>query len=392
MEGLYKTLDGGATFRRMTDPNVIVNDVFVDPKNPQHVLLATDRSGVLESDDAATTFKSSNTGFSQRQVSTLLVDAKTPQTIIAGVVNDKTYGGAFISHDGGATWTQQSTGLEGRDIFSMSQAQDGSILAGTNAGIFRWTGSAWQPDGKVVKGQTKTSYVVHKKKRSKVETVVMVPGGQIDGRVSAVDLSGNNWYVAAVGGVYASTDQGATWQGGPVLGKTEFRSVVSQGNMVVAAQRTLLAASQDGGKTWQPLAMPTKLTWLQAMDMAPDGSIWLGGREGVFYSEDHGQNWTEMSSLPVSDISGLQYDADLKRIVVTSWASSWVLAIEPADRTFKFFDAGWKVRHVCSSNGRLLAATSYNGVVMEPQKSASAGEPIDGAAKATTRVAETVVR
>ena len=70
---------------------MIVNDVYVDPKNPQHVMLATDRGGVLESDDAAATFKASNAGFSQRQVSSLLVDAKSPQTIFAGVVNDKTY-------------------------------------------------------------------------------------------------------------------------------------------------------------------------------------------------------------------------------------------------------------------------------------------------------------
>ena len=139
-EGLYKTTDGGATFRRMTEPEVIVNDVYVDPKNPQHVMLATDRSGVLESQDAGISFKASNAGFSQRQVSSLLVDAKSPQTIYAGVVNDKTYGGVFVSHDDGATWSQQSNGLEGRDVFSLSQATDGSIVAGTNAGIFRLEG------------------------------------------------------------------------------------------------------------------------------------------------------------------------------------------------------------------------------------------------------------
>src|SRR6201994_1665120 len=116
-EGLYKTLDGGTTWKRMTGPDVIVNDVFVDPKNDQHVLLATDRSGVLASEDAGATFQASNTGFSQRQVSSILVDAKTPQTIYASVVNDKIYGGVFVSKDAGATWSQQSNGLEGRDVF-----------------------------------------------------------------------------------------------------------------------------------------------------------------------------------------------------------------------------------------------------------------------------------
>src|SRR5580658_2837206 len=193
-EGLYKTLDGGATFRRMTGPDVIVNDVYVDPKSPQHVLLATDRSGVLESEDAAATFKASNGGFSQRQVASVLVDAKTPQTILVGVVNDKSYGGVFLSHDGGASWSQQSSGLQGRDVFSLSQSADGVILAGTNAGIFRWDGANWQPDGKILKSQTKTSYVVRKGKRVKVETTAMVADGELDGRVSDVDATGAVWY------------------------------------------------------------------------------------------------------------------------------------------------------------------------------------------------------
>ncbi len=366
-EGLYKTLDGGATFKRMTGPDVIVNDVYVDPKNPQHVLLATDRSGVLESDDAAATFKDSNTGFSQRQVSSLLVAAKTPQTILAGVVNDKSYGGVFISHDHGTTWTQQSAGLEGRDVFSMSEAADGSVLAGTNAGIVRWDGTTWKPIGKVVKFQSKTSYVVRKGKRTKVETTVVVPGGQIGGRVSDINSSGSIWYAATANGVYASSDQGATWQGGPVLGKAEFRSIAADGPTVVAAQTTMLASSQDAGKTWQPVPMPQKSTWVQAIALAGNGSLWLGGREGVFYSEDHGRTWSAMTTLPVADISGLSYDPDLKRIIVTSWSTTWVLAINPSDRTFKFWDAGWRVRHVRSSGGRLLAATPYNGVVMEPE-------------------------
>jgi photosystem II stability/assembly factor-like uncharacterized protein len=42
-EGLYKTQDAGKTFQSMTGPDVIVNDVYVDPHDSNHLLLATDR-------------------------------------------------------------------------------------------------------------------------------------------------------------------------------------------------------------------------------------------------------------------------------------------------------------------------------------------------------------
>ena len=56
-EGLWKSMDEGKEWKRVTNPEVVVNDFCSsDPRNPQRVLLATDRSGVLASDDGAATF------------------------------------------------------------------------------------------------------------------------------------------------------------------------------------------------------------------------------------------------------------------------------------------------------------------------------------------------
>ena len=75
-EGLYKTVNGGRTFARMTDSDVVINDVYVDPANSNRVLLATDRGGVLVSDDAGVTFMPSNQGISERKIAALLVDSQ----------------------------------------------------------------------------------------------------------------------------------------------------------------------------------------------------------------------------------------------------------------------------------------------------------------------------
>ena len=68
----------GKTFQRMTDADVIVNDVYVDPRDSNRVLLATDRGGVLVSNDAGVTFTPSNQGISERKVAALLVDRNDP--------------------------------------------------------------------------------------------------------------------------------------------------------------------------------------------------------------------------------------------------------------------------------------------------------------------------
>ena len=164
------------------------------------------------SDDAAFSFKASNSGFSQRQVASLLVDAKDPHTLYAGVLNDKKYGGLFVSPDEGATWHQQSNGLGGRDVFSLAQAADGSLLAGTNEGIFHWDGTTWQPDGRLVKTTQIASYVTVHGKRTKIERAETTTAGQIVGRVNAIRVSGGVWFAAASTGIYSSANQGLSWK------------------------------------------------------------------------------------------------------------------------------------------------------------------------------------
>src|SRR5262249_31001345 len=118
-EGLWKTTDAGHTWKRMTAANVIVNDVLVDPRSSQRVLLATDRSGVQASNNAGLTFVSSHAGFAHRQVATVIADNRENSVLYAGLINDKHYGGVFVSHDQGSRWKQMNVGLGDRDVFAL---------------------------------------------------------------------------------------------------------------------------------------------------------------------------------------------------------------------------------------------------------------------------------
>src|SRR5262249_13981674 len=82
-EGLGKPSAAGRTWKRITAPNVIVNDVLVDPRHSQRVLLATDRSGVQASNNAGLTFTGSNAGFAHRQVATIIADNRDSSILYA---------------------------------------------------------------------------------------------------------------------------------------------------------------------------------------------------------------------------------------------------------------------------------------------------------------------
>jgi photosystem II stability/assembly factor-like uncharacterized protein len=78
-EGLYRTKDAGREWLRISGPDVIINDIYLDPEHEGRILLATDRGGVLASADGGATFAQSNQGFSARKVEALVADARDPK-------------------------------------------------------------------------------------------------------------------------------------------------------------------------------------------------------------------------------------------------------------------------------------------------------------------------
>ncbi|MGO9438535.1 MAG: transcriptional regulator [Terracidiphilus sp.] len=383
-EGLYKTADAGKTFKRMTASDVIVNDVNIDAADPNHILLATDRGGVLASHDGFESFAPSNAGISERKVDALLVDNRNPQRIFAGVVNDKAYGSVFVSSDSGVQWSQVADGLGGRDVFALAQSPEGTILAGTNSGIFAWEpdANAWQPRNVVTfavpKPTTETAHptpvngknpVVSRKKAVKAKPQMKSKPDEyaIDGRVFALDLFGEAWLASTSGGLYTSRDKGATWQGGPAMGVAGYLSVTAQGSLMAAARTDSVVISQDAGQNWWPVGIPIALTRIHCIAFSPDGTLWIGGREGVYFSRDKGKSWMWVHRLPLVDIDDLFYDAQLGKILVSSRGSDFVYAIDAKTLDWKWWQTGYRLSTVRATGGRLLAASLEDGVLMEPR-------------------------
>lgn len=368
-EGLYKTTDGGHTFHRMTGPDVIVNDVFVDRANPERVLMATDRSGVQASKDASASFEASNRGFSARKVEALLVDAQDHSRVYAGVVNDKIYGGVFISSDAGARWKQVAEGLEGRDVFALAQDSDGVVLAGTNSGIFALDkdATAWKPRNTLLNTVAKPVNEVIHGKHVTVEKKVKEGVRELAGRVYALDLSGDVWAVATSGGLYTSKDKGDTWQGGPAMGVGDYLSVTVHGNEMAAARANGLVLSNDAGQAWWPMGTPTAVTRIHRIAFSSDGTLWLGSREGVYFTRDKGKTWMWVHRLPLVDVSDLYYNAQQNTVLVSSHGSDFIYAIDARTLDWKWHQTGYPLLLVRAAGDRLVAASLDDGVLVQPQ-------------------------
>jgi photosystem II stability/assembly factor-like uncharacterized protein len=379
-EGLWKSTDLGKVWKRVSNPEVVVNDVLIDPRDSNRVLLATDRSGVMASTDGASNWTTSNKGYAHRYVSAILTDNKDASTLYVGVVNDREYGGVFYSHDAGQHWLQKAAGLGGKDVFALKQAPSGMLVAGTNHGVFslEHNASEWHPMNVVVVEHTVKTAGKGKGSR-KAATTTTLTKSQLESRVNDLELGSGRWMAATTTGIYSSTDQGKTWKGGRILGQQDFVSVRAEGSTVVAATRSSVLVSNDRGATWKQGGLPSYVVSIRSAAIASDNQIVIASREGAFRSGDGGATWEHVvNGLPGKDITYVSFDSTHKRMLATSDATGVIFESRDGGRSWQRGpDSGFPLRRVSVIGGRFVGATPFDGVVLQPEN-----ESISAAAEA----------
>jgi photosystem II stability/assembly factor-like uncharacterized protein len=390
--GLWKTFDGGNTWELYSAPDVIVNDILIDPRRPERVLLATDRGGVLASDDGFDHYVSSNRGFSHRVIGGVVIDRKDPNRVYVGVVNDKDRGGFFLSDDGGQSWRQSNKGLEERDILSLQQADSGMIFAGTNHGIFYLSSLkvGWLPAAMIYgkrppeseKGpapapirsraahssttaSSKRKPVAHAVPQASLEVAIATAKAP---RVRSLEITDKAWYAATDQGLFTSVDQGRKWYGEPVEGESDFIVVnhFADGSLTLVSPKHIFL-SKDEGESWTEVSYPQYVTGLYNLTVVPDGSLWLGTREGALHSTDGGKTWQHLlGGLPPRNVFAVRYDAAGQRLLATALYAHGVFESKDGGRSWRSTpDAGVSIRSAMNYQGRLLGASAYNGLLLE---------------------------
>ena len=144
---------------------------------------------------------------------------------------------------------------------------------------------------------------------------------------------------------------------------------------VVAASLHDLQFSSDAGSSWVDIPLPEELTRVSAVAVEPSGTVWVGGNEGVFATSDRGTKWTTPKNLFINSISSLFFDESSDRLTVTTAGvgtyKGIVFTVQMPDRTVSYTDTGWTLRFARPVGDHLIAATLFDGIVVQPKMIAS---------------------
>jgi photosystem II stability/assembly factor-like uncharacterized protein len=359
-EGLWVTRDAGTTWRRVTNPEIVVNDIWVEPRNSQRVLLATDRAGILASDRGQMNFTASNSGFTHRYTSSILADQGNPDLLYVGVVNDRELGGVFASKDAGRHWTIESTGLDGRDIFVLKQARDGTIVAGTNRGIFRLdrNSSTWSPLNRRVEDHPQDTAANRE----------IGPGVLASEKVNDIEITPHGWFAATPSGLFTSSDQGENWTRVRALGRPYVISVEMWRDAIVVATTSKVLVSVDHARTWKACwGLPSYVNGIQGLTIAPDGRIILASRKGAFRSRSLAGRWEPIRlGLPGANVTSVTYDEGRQRFLATIAENTAIFESNDAGHSWhRISETRYPLRRVSLVHGRLVAATRFDGLILQ---------------------------
>ncbi len=349
-EGLWATDDSGASWRLLTEKQLVVNAVLALPDGT--LLLGTDGVGVLRSGDGGRAWSASNDGFSERFVSRLLFDPAGGR-LLAGILGDRQYGGVLEARRPEGPWTRVGDGIEGREVFALALA-GGEVLAGTDDGLFLSVshGGLWR----------------------RLPTVA--DGGDLHPRVHDVAAMTDRVLLAATSaGLLRSVDGGERWERKVlgVGGAAEAVAVASSGSRAaIAATRLGFFKSLDGGATWSAVSAGAPEARVQALAFLPgsDRVVFAGTAHGLMRSENQGRTWDYRGGgLPLLDITGLALDADGRTIFASEYSQGRLYHSTDAGETWTSLSTVglasprvWTLAIDPAAPGRLLAAAAAGGV------------------------------
>ncbi len=287
--------------------------------------------------------------------------------------------------------SQSNEGLDERDILSLQQAADGTMFAGTNHGVFYLTSlrGEWKPAAMIngplpqveqkpiapVRTSAKAHSTTHPAAKRPAPAGIhktVAPEHAIAQekapRIRAMEVAGDTWYAATDEGLFVSNDHGRKWYGSAVNGEMDLIavSVVADGTVTLVSPKRLFL-SHDQGKSWDESTVPQYVTGIYNLTSTPDNSLWMATREGALHSTDGGKTWEHtLGGLPPRNVFVVRYDPAGQRLLATAMHAHGVFESKDNGQTWQQTpDAGVSIRAALNYQGRILAASAYNGLLLQ---------------------------
>ncbi|MEQ9374006.1 MAG: fibronectin type III domain-containing protein [Imperialibacter sp.] len=272
-DGMYTyTFVGDFEWELFLDKPANANTVGLSIASPSVYLFSTGSLYQLASD-----WTEANSGILAHEITALL---EMDGAIYAGTNG----GGVFVSDDAGETWSASNSGIAAKDLSVLAlYDNNGTLLAGTTTGVYQSAndGATW----------TKTS--------------TGLSGFPVSGIVKA---GANLFALETFSGISKSTDGGNTWtsantglDGAPLALGTDGTNLYA-GSFFGSA---VVFRSTDGGANWT--AADTDITnsgFNAATTFYSNGDgTFAGTGEGLFFTDDGGDSWTEKGTLPGTAVS-----------------------------------------------------------------------------------------
>jgi ligand-binding sensor domain-containing protein len=114
------------------------------------------------------------------------------------------------------------------------------------------------------------------------------------------------------------------------------------------------------------MRLPQRIKDIHALAYSPDGTLWIGSGDGVYFSHDGGNNWFWLEKVPVRDVDDLSYDPGSGRMMATSRMSQVLYAVDPASLAFTGTWTGFRIFRARPAGKTRIAASIQDGVVVDP--------------------------
>ncbi|MGK7953935.1 MAG: WD40/YVTN/BNR-like repeat-containing protein [Crocosphaera sp.] len=312
-EKLLKSVDGGKSWYRVfrgLDNTFNFSSLSIALENPKILYISASKDGVYRSQDGGLSWGKINQGLDNQSINLLSVSPHSADFVLATAET----GGLYLTKDGGKNWRSVISDLQ---VTAISFAEDeaktiafsdslGKVYLSSNEGL-TWT------------------TIVELSNNEKIESLAFSPNFNQDKMLWIGTENAGVFQVKELGQSITQTNQG--------LSDLKIREIVpspnySQDSLIfLSSWNDGVFQSKDQGNSWKKISQGlTKdsqadepqfsvphfqdLKISRAFDQ--DKTLFLGGFDGLFTSNNGGQNWQEIETLSTRIITSLAISPNYK--------------------------------------------------------------------------------